>query len=196
MRNCPRSENPDLGHPHRPIPLYNPDHLARRNRILFVGGESVGRIGKLSLSAAIVIAVACSASGAHAADLPSDLCSLLPVSDVSRIVGKAYGGPQSSTAPRPYANTNAGTDCSYTPNLLFRIYVDDSPAQATDLFARLKMFYGPPTPVEGIGDEAYFDARHAIHIRKGKVRYYLQLGNQSSAEKPLKDLANLVAGKL
>jgi hypothetical protein len=159
----------------------------------------MGRIWKPSLLAAI--AIACSVSAARAADPPSDLCSLLPASDVSRIVGKAYGSPQSSTAPRPYANTNSGTDCSYSPSgagsqLLFRTYVDNSPSQATDLFARLKMFYSPPTPVAGIGDEAYFDPQHAIHVRKGKVRYYLQLGKQSSAEGPLKDLANLVAGKI
>ncbi|MGD0156624.1 MAG: hypothetical protein ABSB50_11025 [Terracidiphilus sp.] len=161
----------------------------------------MGYIRKPSLLVAIVIAVACSAPVAPAAGLPSDLCSLLSAADVSGIVGSAYGAAQSSVAPAPFAGTNTGTDCYYSAKgaghqLWFRIYVDDSPAQATDLFARLKMFYSPPTPVAGIGDEAYFDPSHAIHVRKGKVRYYLDLGNQSSAESALHNLASLVAGKL
>lgn len=161
----------------------------------------MARVVKPSLFVATVFAVASAAWPVGAAGLPADLCSLLPAADVSKIVGNAYGAPQSSTAPAPYANTNTGTDCNYAPNgsgdqLLFRIYVDNSIAQATDLFARLKMFYSPPTPVAGIGDDTYFDPQHAIHVRKGQVRYYLQLGRNASNEKPLKDLASLVAGKL
>jgi hypothetical protein len=105
-------------------------------------------------------------------------------------------------APTPQ-NTNTGTDCNYLSKgskLWFRAYVDPSPAAATDLFARLSAFYAPPTPVKGLGDEAYFDPQHAIHVRKGKVRYYLNLsplGTFTPAkEKQLKDLAVGVAGRL
>jgi hypothetical protein len=99
-------------------------------------------------------------------------------------------------APRPYANTVQGTDCNYEANggtLLFRIYFDPSPAEATTLFAKLKFFYSPPTPAPGIGDEAYFDPKHGLHVRKGNVRYFLSLGDN---EKPLAALAAQVAGQL
>ncbi len=76
---------------------------------------------------------------------------------------------------------------------MFRIYFDPSPTAATDLFAKLKMFYSPPTPVPNLGDEAYFDPRHGIHVRKGNVRFFLSAGDN---EKPLTDLAAQVAGQL
>jgi hypothetical protein len=53
--------------------------------------------------------------------------------------------------------------------------------------------------VKGVGDEAYFDKEHAIHVRKGKVRYYLNLSsseNSAAKEKQLTELAKEVAGKL
>lgn len=111
-------------------------------------------------------------------------------------MGKTYGAPAKSTAPRPYANTVQGTDCTYSGaggNLLFRVYFDPSPAAATDLFAKLKMFYSPPKPVPNLGDEAYFDPRHGIHVRKGNVRFFLSAGDD---EKPLTALATRVAAQL
>jgi hypothetical protein len=124
---------------------------------------------------------------------PADPCSLLPAADVSTTLGGSYGAPSTSVAPRPYANTVEGTDCHYGSDLLFRIYFDPSPAAATDLFAKLKMFYSPPTPVPGLGDEAYFDPQHGLHVRKGNVRYYLSGGKD---ETKLTALGQLVAGKL
>jgi hypothetical protein len=157
--------------------------------------------GKLSLLTGFFLAAFCAAQSAKAAKPPADLCSLLSAADVSRIVGKPFKAPESSVAPRPYQNTNAGTDCNYSPGgagngLLFRIYVDNSPAQSTELHARLKMFYSPAIPAPGAGDEAYIDPSHAIHVRKGKVRYYLNLGDDAAAEKPVKALAELIARKL
>lgn len=57
----------------------------------------------------------------------------------------------------------------------------------------------PQTPVSGLGDEAYFDGEHALHVRKGKVRFYLNLDPVDSApatEKHLRDLASRVSGRL
>ena len=137
---------------------------------------------------------------ARAAEPPSDLCSLLSAAEVSKTLGPTYDSPTKRVAPRPFANTNEGTDCHYSAKggttLWFRAYVDPSPSEAKELFAKLKMFYSPPTPVAGLGDEAYFDPQHAIHVRKGKVRYYLALGKDPAAEQPLKDLATQVAGRL
>jgi len=142
----------------------------------------------------------CTIPPARAAEPPSDLCSLLPATEVSKILGQTYNAPEKSVAPRPYANTPTGTDCNYSSKkgkLWFRAYVDPSPSAASELFAKLKLFYSPPTPVSGIGDEAYFDPQHAIHVRKGKVRYYLNLSPSTPAiEKQIKDLASHVAGQL
>jgi hypothetical protein len=55
------------------------------------------------------------------------------------------------------------------------------------------------TPVAGLGDEVYFDRIHALHVRKGKVRFYLNLEPMDftpAIEKELKDLASRVAGQL
>jgi hypothetical protein len=62
------------------------------------------------------------------------------------------------------------------------------------------MFYSPPTPASGIGDEAYFDPRHGLHVRKGNVRFFLSFRNienfTPANEGQLKALASQVAGKL
>jgi hypothetical protein len=84
--------------------------------------------------------------------------------------------------------------------LWFRAYVDPSPFAATDLFAKLSKFYGTPTPVTGLGDEAYFDQDHALHVRKGKVRFYINLDPMHTftpaIQKQLTDLAAQVTGRL
>ncbi|MGA9585194.1 MAG: hypothetical protein WBQ95_07690 [Terracidiphilus sp.] len=143
-----------------------------------------------------LLGVGWAVSSARAATAPADPCSLLSAAQVSSAAGTTYSAPQKSVAPRPYANTVQGTDCTYSGaggSLLFRIYFDPSTGAATDLFAKLKMYYSPPTPVPGLGDEAYFDPRHGIHVRKENVRFFLSAG---SDEKLLTKLATQVAGQL
>ena len=162
------------------------------------------RMRKLSFIAALLLLTSLSVPRAAAGEPPADLCALLPAADVSQILGQNYGAPDKSVAPRPYANTNTGTDCRYHSKsggeLWFRAYVDPSPAAATELFAKLGMWYSPQTPVKNIGDEAYFDPQHAIHVRKGKVRYYINFSgakNFSAAiQKQIENLAGKVAGQL
>lgn len=83
---------------------------------------------------------------------------------------------------------------------MFRVYFDHSPSEATGLFAKLKMFYSLSTPASGVGDGAYLDKSHALHARKGNVRFYLELGNMDAAtsakETQLQDLAIQVAAHL
>ena len=158
---------------------------------------------KLSLTVATLLAVL-GAVRAEAADPPADICSLLPPAEVSKTLEKSYEAPQKSVAPRPFANTAAGTDCTYHSkngaNLLFRVYVDPSPAAAAELFAKLAKFFGAPSPVAGLGDEAYFDESHALHVRKGKVRYYLNLDTPDNSTpavtKQVIYLARAVAGRV
>jgi hypothetical protein len=156
----------------------------------------------LSLMAATFVLTTFAVHSVRATEPPDDLCSLLPAAEVSKTLGRAYESPQKSVAPRPYANTAEGTDCNYLAKggkLWFRAYVDPSPSAAADLFAKLGKFYSPQTPVPGLGDEAYFDPAHGLHVRKGKVRFYINLDpmNFSPAiEKQLKDLASQVTGRL
>ena len=154
--------------------------MANSNRLLWI---------------AVLLLVACSGELASAAE--PDLCSLIPPTVLSKTLGKTYGAPKKTVAPRPFANTNEGTDCTYESggsSFLFRIYVDPSPSASTDLFARLKGFFGRGSKdVSGMGDEAYLDKGGALHVRKGKVRYFLGGGG---TPKQLNDLAIAVAAQL
>jgi hypothetical protein len=163
----------------------------------------MARSPKLLLIAATFVATTCAVHSARSTEPPADLCSLLPAAEVSKTLGRTYDAPQKSVAPRPFANTAEGTDCNYLAakgsKLWFRAYVDPSPSVAADLFAKLSKFYGTQTPVPGLGDEAYFDSQHGLHVRKGKVRFYLNLDPMNftpAVEKQLKDLASRVAGQL
>ena len=153
-------------------------------------------LNRLSWVVALLL-IACSSELARAAEPPSDLCSLLPSAMVGKTLGQTYGSPKKSVAPRPFPNTNQGTDCSYESgghSLLFRVYVDPSPSASADLFARLKMYFGSgSTTVSGVGDEAYLDKGQGLHVRKGKVRYFL---DGAGTPKQKNDLALGVAGQL
>jgi hypothetical protein len=122
---------------------------------------------------------------------------LLTPAAVSTTLGGTFGAPQKSVAPRPFPNTVQGTDCHYeTSNgrheLLFRIYYDHSVAEATGLHAKLKMWFGSGSTAATVGDEAYLDNHHALHARKGNVRFFLDGGD----DKKLTALGNIVAGEL
>ncbi|MGA2099971.1 MAG: hypothetical protein ABSG34_02655 [Candidatus Sulfotelmatobacter sp.] len=146
---------------------------------------------------AALLLIAFSSEPARAAEPPSDLCSLLPVATVSKTLGYAYGSPKNSVAPAPFRNTNQGTDCTYGSGLrlvLFRVYVDPSPSASAELFAKLKSYFADgSTVVSGVGDEAYLDKEHGLHVRKGKVRYFL---DGAGTPKQKTDLAAGIAGQL
>jgi len=145
---------------------------------------------------ALLFAVCCGEL-ARAAEPPSDLCSLLPAALVSKTLGRAYDAPGKKVAPRPFRNTNEGTDCTYGTGfslLLFRVYVDPSPSASADLFAKLKAYFGSgSTAVTDVGDEAYLDEDKGLHVRKGKVRYFL---DGAGTPKQKNDLAVAVAKQL
>jgi hypothetical protein len=165
--------------------------------------RQVAHLKKLPLLAFIFVAGVCLLPRAKATELPADACSLLTTDMLSKATGQTYGSPQKSVAPRPFPNTVEGTDCTYKKSkganeskLLFRIYADPSPAAAADLFAKLSKYY-PGTPVKSVGDQAYIDKNHGIHVLKGNVRFFLQMDEfDSSTEKKLQDLATQIAGKL
>jgi len=147
-----------------------------------------------------------SVSAAWSKEPPADLCSLLPVAKLTKVLNQTFDSPVKSTAPAAYHNTPTGTQCSYASKdgiprkIVFITYVEPSAAAAKDNFAKLKMWFGPPTPVAGVGDEAYRDSNYAIHVQKGRVRYYINMvpiGTYTpEKEKQLKDLADWVAGQI
>lgn len=155
---------------------------------------------------ATFLLTACAAQSAKASEPPSDLCSLLPASELSKTLGQTYDEPQKTVAPRFSAGTVTGTDCTYQPKdaaaskLLFRAYVDPSSDDTKWLFLRLTKFYKTTTPVTGLGDEAYFDDVHALHVRKGNVRFFINLIPMGAfgpeKEKQMKDLAARVVAQL
>jgi hypothetical protein len=113
---------------------------------------------RLRIAATLLVAL-CAIPLARAAGSPAAPCSLLPAADASKALGHAYAPPQKHVAPAPYKNTAEGTDCEYTPTglgttLTFRVYFDHSASEATDLFARMRMFFTPQTVLSGVGDEA------------------------------------------
>ena len=138
---------------------------------------------------AVFSVVALSAPLAKAADVPADACSLLPIAVVNKTLNGKYSGPEKKTAPAPFRNTAEGTDCTYKSGgeiLLFRIYVDASPDAAKDLFAKLKQYFGEgSTAVADLGDEAYVDQNHGLHVRKGKVRFFIDGAGNDSQKKQL-----------
>lgn len=151
----------------------------------------------------MVLAIGFSAQRTWATDAPADPCSLLTAAQVSGLLGEKYGAPQMSVAPRPFMNTAQGTDCQYKAasgrdQVLLRVYFDASAAQATDLHARLKKFFGKGSTSASVGDEAYVDRSDAIHVRKGNVRYFLTIshGNTPSGREQILSLAAQVAGEL
>jgi hypothetical protein len=151
----------------------------------------------------MILGLAIAGQPARATDSPADPCSLLTAAQVSSTLGDKYGAPEKSVAPRPFPNTVQGTDCQYKTasgqaHVLFRVYFDGSPAQATDLHTRLKTIFGKDSTPANVGDEAYVDKGDAIHVRKGNVRYFLTIshGDTPSGRKQLLALAALVAGEL
>lgn len=151
----------------------------------------------------MVLGISFAGQRAWAVAAPADPCSLLTAAQVSSTMGDKYGAPEKSAAPRPFANTVQGTDCKYKTasgqdQVLFRVYFDVSEAQATDLHARLKMFFGEGSAPASVGDEAYIDKNDAIHVRKGNVRYFVSIthGDTPNGRKEILALAALVAGAL
>ena len=151
------------------------------------------------------VAVLATPSLAPAKDPPSDLCSLLAPDQLRKVLGRGYGAPEKSVAPPPYVANPPGTQCVYSadkgsgPKVIFIVYVDPSMSVAKETFNKLSMFYSPSTPAAGIGDSAYVDRRHAIHVLAGKVRYFIDISIENSTpgnDKQLKDLASSVGGQL
>jgi hypothetical protein len=131
---------------------------------------------------------------------------MLSGDQLAKVLGQPYHSTTKHVAPAVFRGSPTGTDCTYeTTNapsrkLLFRIYVESTPDAANHIFDKFRPYSGPSTTVAGNWDAAYIDHDHAIHVQKGKVRYYLELdpirADKAQAEIQVQDLAAWVAGQL
>lgn len=137
---------------------------------------------------------------ASAKGLPSDVCSLLTTQQLQKTLGQSYGAAQKTTAPPAYRGQSAGTNCRYSDSggrheVVLIVYVDGSADEAKQTFDKLSAWYPAASKPSGIGDSAYIDKSHAIHVLKGSVRYYIN-GGSGASDKQVQDLANAVAAQL
>lgn len=166
------------------------------------------RFGLCDLPVALTIAfflLAFNANTAGAKELPSDICSLLPPQQLQKTLGQPFGAAQKATAPSPYSGLNSGTNCQYTgqksgsQGVTFIVYADRSPAEAKQTFEKLSAWYPAISKPSGIGDSASIDKNHAIHVLKGSVRYFIDVGSGASdtaRDKQVQDLAASVAAQI
>ncbi|MFZ0212295.1 MAG: hypothetical protein WBE20_09215 [Candidatus Acidiferrales bacterium] len=123
-------------------------------------------------------------------------CSMLTPAQIGKVLGQPFGAPAETKAPPAYGNQPWGSHCEYSSQkqsnatVTFIVYVDASPSEAKQTFDKLAFWYRPKSK-PAIGDEAYIDAQGAIHVLKGKVRFYLSIS--SANEKQTTDLAAAIA---
>ena len=127
-------------------------------------------------------------------------CSPLTPAQIQKVLGQPFGEPDKVQAPPAFGKQPWGTHCTYGSQkgthvkVDFIIYSDASAAEAKQTFERLMMWFPAKSKPSGIGDSAYIDSRGAIHVLKGRTRYFLSIdpGNESH----LKDLASSLAAQL
>lgn len=135
------------------------------------------------------------ASGAAYTAQQGPGCSLLTPAQIQKVLGQPFGAPVVSPWMPAFSGQPWGSQCVYTSQkthvvVHFIVYVDPSAAEARQTFDRLVPFFTAQSK-PAIGDEAYIDTKGAIHVVKGKVRYYITL--EPKNEQQMKDLATSVA---
>jgi len=145
-----------------------------------------------------------SAKAAPRNAVPSDVCSLLTADQLKKTLGVTFDAPQKSVFPAVYMGQSDGTQCNYEAGrtgVRFIFYSDHSAAEAKQTFTSLIGFFPAKSKPSGIGDDAYLDSDHALHVLKGNYRFFISVSGPSSlsdatAEKDEEDLAKAVAAQL
>ncbi|HEV2224865.1 MAG TPA: hypothetical protein VGR84_17875 [Candidatus Acidoferrales bacterium] len=143
----------------------------------------------------------CALSGSQAsyAAPPADNCALLTPAQIQKVLGQPFGAPGESKWPPAYGKQPWGTQCQYNSQkgpdtkVTFIVYFEQTAAVAKQTFDKLSMWF-PAKSKPAIGDSAYMDNSHAIHVLKGKVRYYISI--DPANEKQAKDLAASIAARI
>ena len=120
--------------------------------------------------------VAC-ASVAHA---QSDPCSwITPAQLTKEFGGKPFTAPEKTEAIPAYRGQNPGTQCVFKGGTDVRliVYTDRSAAEAKQTFeSMMGSFYKIASKPSDLGDEAYIDTSHGLHVLKGKTRFFVDVG--------------------
>jgi hypothetical protein len=158
--------------------------------------------GSVFASLTLYLAVAAATPAAPA----PDACDLLTAAHLQQTLGQAFDGPEHSVAPAAFPGERAGTQCNYrmtsdhARQVVFIEYIDASAADAKAAFDKLSAWFPPTSQPFGVGDSAYIDDNRAIHVLKGRIRYYINIIPFGSAspekQKQLRDLADWVAVQL
>lgn len=130
---------------------------------------------------------------------PAAGCAILPSSLLQKTLGKSFSEPAESAWPPAFGRQPWGSDCQYSSkpagmSVQFIVYADASPQVAKQTFERLTMWFPPASRPAGIGDSAYIDKNGAIHVLKGKTRYFISIDPANEAQ--LKTLAAAIAATL
>lgn len=141
-----------------------------------------------------------------AGNLPPDTCSLLTSSQLERILGQPFELCERSLAPASHRGELPGRECDFSAQkgssrkVVLIVFVDSSAEEARKTYDALTMWLAPKSRPEGVGDAAFIDDNHAIHVLKGRVRYYINIlpsdAKISMKEKMLTLLAALVAAQV
>jgi hypothetical protein len=162
------------------------------------GEEMNSKFRYLLIVTALLVAGVGIARNAYAAP-PAGGCSMLTPAQIEKVLGQPFGAPGESKWPPAYGKPPWGTQCQYDsqkgPNtkVTFIVYIEQTAAEAKQTFEKLSMWF-PAKSKPAIGDSAYMDNSHAIHVLKGKVRYYISI--DPANEKQAKDLATSIAGRI
>ena len=162
------------------------------------------RAGSVLACLAICVAVAPAAPAVQ--ERAADPCDLLSALHLQQTLGQPFEVPEHSVAPAAFPGERAGTQCNYrmqsdhSRQVVFIEYIDASAADAKAAFDKLSTWFPPTSQPFGVGDSAYIDDNRAIHVLKGRIRYYINIipfGTTSpEKQKQLRDLADWVAGQL
>ncbi|MGH9574201.1 MAG: hypothetical protein ACRD40_11810 [Candidatus Acidiferrales bacterium] len=152
---------------------------------------------------ATLFPVCFSAKAAPGNAIPSDVCSLLTVVQLKKTLGKTFDAPQKSVFPAVYMGQADGTQCNYhagSTGVSFIFYSDHSASEAKQTFNSLTGMFPAKSKPSGIGDQAYLDNDHALHVLKANYRFFISVNESSVSdammEKQEEDLATAVATQL
>jgi hypothetical protein len=159
-----------------------------------------------TLLASLPLCIAVAAAAPSVQERAADPCDLLTAMHLQQILGQAFEVPERSVAPAAFPGERAGAQCNYrmtsdhARQVVFIEYIDASAADAKAAFDKLSTWFPPTSQPFGVGDSAYIDDNRAIHVLKGRIRYYINIipfGSVSpEKQKQLRDLADWVAGQL
>jgi hypothetical protein len=156
------------------------------------------RFKLLLIVTAFLVAAVGSARNAYAAPQATG-CSMLTPAQIQKVLGQPFGAPSESKWPPAYGQQPWGSQCQYASQkgpdtkVTFIVYIEQTAAAAKQTFDKLSMWF-PAKSKPAIGDAAYMDNSHAIHVLKGKVRYYIAI--DPANEKQTKDLAASIAARI